>query len=159
MVTISFAINRIVFSFISLLAYCSYHKSECLCKLYWSISLIDTNYVFDWFKSIIDTIYVSRLSIYNKVFKYIFRYYFIFNLGGKFWSSFDKFSISFYLMSPLVIGFTTYSLQSSIYYSMESVFLLLIGDLVLSLFLSLIMASCLELPINYLQKYIFSRLF
>jgi peptidoglycan/LPS O-acetylase OafA/YrhL len=61
-------------------------------------------------------------------------------------------SLSIYLATPLVIGITTYSLQTSLYYSYETVFLLLIGDLVLIMLLGLILAMCLEMPFVHAQK-------
>lgn len=55
-------------------------------------------------------------------------------------------------MAPVVIGVTTYSLQTSLYYSYEEVFLLFIGDLVLIMLTALIMTACLEMPFIEAQK-------
>ena len=51
-----------------------------------------------------------------------------------------------------MIGITTYSLQTGIYFSYEEVTLLFLGDLALTLFLSLIICSCLEMPFGEVQR-------
>lgn len=37
-------------------------------------------------------------------------------LGARIWNSLEKMSIGFLVIGPVVIGFTTYSMQNSIYF-------------------------------------------
>jgi peptidoglycan/LPS O-acetylase OafA/YrhL len=70
-------------------------------------------------------------------------------------------AFSIYLATPLVIGVTTYSLQTSLYYSYENIFVLLLGDLVLIMLVGLILTACLEMPFveahKELDYYIFGQ--
>lgn len=59
---------------------------------------------------------------------------------------FDKMAMTIYLMAPVVIGISTFSLQSAIYYSYESIGLFLLGDLTILIVVSLIAMSIVEMP-------------
>jgi hypothetical protein len=61
-------------------------------------------------------------------------------------------ALTIYLIAPVVIGAMTFSLQTSLYYSYEGVFLLLIGDTTLILVLSLLLTSTLEMTCAEAQK-------
>lgn len=68
-------------------------------------------------------------------------------------------ALSIYLMAPIVIGSLTFSLQTSLYYDIQAVFLLLIGDVTLILVVSLIVTMTLELSVVEAQKEIDSKVF
>lgn len=59
-------------------------------------------------------------------------------LGWKKWVHLDKISINFYALAPMLIGFITYSMQSSIYYDYLTIFTYLLGDLFLVYLLSVV---------------------
>lgn len=55
----------------------------------------------------------------------------------------DRISLNFYLIAPMVIGYSTYSSQNSIYYDFWTVFVSLIGDLFMIYFLSILITASL----------------
>lgn len=59
-------------------------------------------------------------------------------LGWNFWNHIDKISMNLFLLGPAVIGFTTYSLQNSIYFDFETVITYFFGDIVIIYVLSLL---------------------
>ena len=61
--------------------------------------------------------------------------------GWSKWVHLDRISICLYMIAPVVIGFTTYSMQSSIYYDYMTVITYGIGDLFLAYLVSLICAA------------------
>lgn len=82
-------------------------------------------------------------------------------LGWRTWVHFDKIGVAYYLLAPMVIGFTTYSMQSSIYYDYLTVMTYLLGDLCLAYILSLVCTAAFEnqlIPIiSWLQVKIFGN--
>lgn len=61
-------------------------------------------------------------------------------------------AVSIYLLAPIVIGTMTFSLQTSLYYAYEYVFLLLIGDVTLVMLVSMLVAPTLEMTVVEGQK-------
>lgn len=80
-------------------------------------------------------------------------------LGFGFWNSLDKMSIGFLLLGPVVIGFTTYSMQNSIYYDFETVFVYFLGDAVVIYILTLLAISSIDNQIHCISKFLQSKLF
>ena len=50
----------------------------------------------------------------------------------------------FYLLAPTIIGFTTFSMQSSIYYDADTLIVYLLGDLLIIYILSLVSVAAIE---------------
>lgn len=62
-------------------------------------------------------------------------------LGWSGWIHLDRISLTFYMIAPMVIGYTTYSAQNSIYYYIFTVFISLIGDVTIIYFLSILITA------------------
>lgn len=76
-----------------------------------------------------------------------------------FWSSLDKLSLSFYIVGPIVIGFTTYSMQNSIYLDLETVIVYFLGDCVIIYVLGLLLCAGMENQLNFLSNYLQAKIF
>ena len=81
----------------------------------------------------------------------------IFHAG--FWGSLDKMIIGFLTLGPVVIGFTTYSMQNSIYFDFETVFIYFLGDAVILYVLALLVVSALVMQLQFISKWLQSKLF
>lgn len=62
-------------------------------------------------------------------------------LGWRTWVHFDKIAIVYFMIAPMVIGFTTYSMQSSIFYDYLTVVTYMLGDLFIAYVLSLVITA------------------
>jgi hypothetical protein len=62
-------------------------------------------------------------------------------IGWQGWTHLDKISVIFYLITPMVIGCSTYSSQNSIYYDMETIVAYLLGDLITIYFISILIVA------------------
>lgn len=62
-------------------------------------------------------------------------------LGWRFWVHFDKIAVIYLMIGPMIIGFSNYSMQSSIYYDYLTVFTYLLGDIFLTYLLSLVITA------------------
>jgi hypothetical protein len=69
-------------------------------------------------------------------------------LGWEGWVHFDKIAVVFYLITPMVIGVSTYSSQNSIYYDMVTVFSYFLGDLFSIYIITVLIVACFENQIN-----------
>lgn len=80
-------------------------------------------------------------------------------LGSKTWRTVEKMSITFLLLGPTVIGFTTYSLQNGIYFDFETVFVYFVGDWVITVILTVLVMSAIDYQLYLISKYAKKRLF
>ena len=80
-------------------------------------------------------------------------------LGWRAWRSLDKMAIGFLLLGPVVIGFTTYSMQNSIYFDFETVLVYLLGDCVIIYVLTLLAISAIDNQLHFLSKYAQAKVF
>ena len=67
--------------------------------------------------------------------------------------------IGFLTLGPVVIGFTTYSMQNSIYFDFETVFIYFLGDAVILYVLSLLVVSALVMQLQFISKWLQSKFF
>jgi len=75
------------------------------------------------------------------------------------WSSLERMSVGFLLIGPIVIGFTTYSMQNSIYFDFETVFVYFLGDIVIIYILTLLAVSSIDNQLITLSKFIQTKAF
>eukprot|EP00919_Chromeraceae_sp_WS-2016_P026177 GHVR01061918.1.p2 GENE.GHVR01061918.1~~GHVR01061918.1.p2 ORF type:complete len:111 (-),score=0.58 GHVR01061918.1:1475-1807(-) len=75
-------------------------------------------------------------------------------LGWSWWAPLDNLSLTFYMVAPMVIGFTTYSMQNSIYYDLETIVIYLSADLALIIIISLLALSAIENQLFFISKWI-----
>ena len=68
-------------------------------------------------------------------------------------------SIGFLLIAPVVIGFTTYSMQNSIYFDFETIFVYFLGDCVVIYILTLLAVASVDNQLHSLSKWSQSKLF
>jgi hypothetical protein len=68
-------------------------------------------------------------------------------------------SVGFLLIGPIVIGFTTYSMQNSIYFDFETVFVYFLGDIVIIYILTLLAVSSIDNQLITLSKFIQTKAF
>lgn len=68
-------------------------------------------------------------------------------------------SIAFLLIGPVVIGFTTYSMQNSIYFELEPVFVYFLGDCVIIYVLTLLAVSAFDSQLHTLSKWTQAKVF
>ena len=80
-------------------------------------------------------------------------------LGWKKWAHLEKISITFYALSPMVIGFFTYSMQSSIYYDFWTVITYLLGDLFITYILSVVITAAIENQLLVLSSWLEVKVF
>ena len=80
-------------------------------------------------------------------------------LGWSFWTHLDKIAISLYLLGPAVIGFTTYSMQNSIYFDFETVFTYFLGDIVISYLFALVIVAAVDHQLGFAIDWMQSKLF
>lgn len=80
-------------------------------------------------------------------------------LGASFWTSLEKMSIGFLLIGPVVIGFTTYSMQNSIYFDFETVFVYFLGDSVIIFILTLLAVSSIDNQLMAISRWMQAKVF
>lgn len=80
-------------------------------------------------------------------------------LGSRLWTSLERMSVGFLLIGPVVIGFTTYSMQNSIYFDFETVFVYFLGDSVIIYILTLLAVSSIDNQLHSISKYMQAKLF
>jgi len=80
-------------------------------------------------------------------------------LGASFWTSLEKMSIGFLLLGPVVIGFTTYSMQNSIYFDFETVFVYFLGDCVIIYILTLLAISSVDNQLMAISRWMQAKVF
>lgn len=68
-------------------------------------------------------------------------------------------SLGFLLIGPVVIGFTTYSMQNSIYFDFETVFVYFLGDSVIIYILTLLAVSSIDNQLIAISKFMQAKLF
>lgn len=72
-------------------------------------------------------------------------------LGWHVWNHLDNISFTFYLLAPTIIAFTTFNMQSSIYYDADTLITYLLGDLLIIYILSLLTVAAIENQITMLS--------
>ena len=72
---------------------------------------------------------------------------------------FDRISFTFYILAPAVIAFTTFSMQSSIYYDTNTVITYLIGDLMITYLLSILVVAGLENQLVTINAWLEQKIF
>ena len=80
-------------------------------------------------------------------------------LGASFWTSLEKMSMGFLLLGPVVIGFTTYSMQNSIYFDFETVFVYFLGDSVIIYILTLLAISSIDNQLMAISRWMQAKVF
>lgn len=80
-------------------------------------------------------------------------------LSANFWTSLERMSIGFLLLGPVVIGFTTYSMQNSIYFDFETVFVYFLGDCVIIYIITLLAISSIDNQLYSISKWMQAKVF
>jgi hypothetical protein len=80
-------------------------------------------------------------------------------LGLGAWSSLERMSLGFLLIGPIVMGFTTYSMQNSIYFDLETVLVYFLGDIVIIYILTLLAVSSIDNQLLTLSKLLQTKVF
>lgn len=80
-------------------------------------------------------------------------------LGYGLWAHLDRIAFMFYLLAPMVIGYTTFSMQSSIYYDADTLIVYLLGDLLIIYILSLLAVAAIENQIGTLNAWLENTVF
>lgn len=68
-------------------------------------------------------------------------------------------SVGFLLIGPIVMGFTTYSMQNSIYFNFETVLVYFLGDIVIIYILTLLAVSSIDNQLLTASKWMQTKLF
>jgi hypothetical protein len=68
-------------------------------------------------------------------------------------------SVAFFIFGPMVIGFTTYSMQNAIYFDLETIIVYFFGDAVLIYIISLLAVSGIENQTHFLSKWAQHKVF
>ena len=68
-------------------------------------------------------------------------------------------SIGFLILGPVVIGFTTYSMQNSIYFDFETIFVYFLGDSVIIYILTLLAVSSIDNQLLAISRWTQSKVF
>lgn len=79
------------------------------------------------------------------------------NLG--LWDTLDKMTPGFLGLAPVVIGFTTYSMQNSIYFDFETIVIYFLGDAVIIFVVALLAVSAIVHQLQFCSKWLQSKLF
>lgn len=79
--------------------------------------------------------------------------------GYKKWVHLDRISPTLYTLGPMVIAYSTYNMQSSIYFDFTTVFTYGIGDLVIAYVLSLIVAAAFESQLTMIWTWLQYRVY
>lgn len=74
-------------------------------------------------------------------------------LGYSKWLHLDRIGLTFYLVAPLIIGFSVFNMQSSIYYDADTLITYLLGDLTMIYILSLLVTAGIENQISILSSW------
>lgn len=80
-------------------------------------------------------------------------------LGARIWTSLEKMSIGFLVLGPVVMGFTTYSMQNSIYFDFETIFVYFLGDSVIIYILTLLAVSSIDNQLLSISKWMQAKIF
>lgn len=81
----------------------------------------------------------------------------VLNLGP--WDSLDKMTIGFVGLGPVIMGFTTYSMQNSIYFDFETMLIYFLGDAVIIYLASILVISGIVSQLQFISKWLQSKLF
>jgi len=68
-------------------------------------------------------------------------------------------TVGFLGIAPIVIGFTTYSMQNSIYFDFETIFVYFMGDIVIIYIITLLAVSAIDNQLLFISKYLQNRIF
>ena len=68
-------------------------------------------------------------------------------------------SLGFLVLGPVVIGFTTYSMQNSIYFDFETVFVDFLGDSVIIYILTLLAISSIDNQLMAISRWMQAKVF
>ena len=67
--------------------------------------------------------------------------------------------LGFLLLGPVIIGFTTYSMQNSIYFDFETVFVYFLGDSVIIYIITLLAISSIDNQLLAISRWTQSKVF
>lgn len=68
-------------------------------------------------------------------------------------------SIGFLGVAPVIIGFTTYSMQNSIFFDFETVLIYFLGDSVIIFIFALLIVAGIVHQLQFISKWLQSKLF
>jgi hypothetical protein len=80
-------------------------------------------------------------------------------LGASFWTSLERMCLGFLLLGPVIIGFTTYSMQNSIYFDFETVFVYFLGDSVIIYIITLLAISSIDNQLLAISRWTQAKVF
>lgn len=80
-------------------------------------------------------------------------------LGAGIWNSLQKMAIGFLWVGPVIIGFTTYSMQNSIYFDFQTVFVYFLGDCVVIYVVTLLAVSSIDNQLTSISRWLQAKLF
>jgi hypothetical protein len=80
-------------------------------------------------------------------------------LSAGLWDSLDKMTVGFIALGPVVIGFTTFSMQNSIYFDFETIFIYFLGDAVIIYIIALLAISGIVHQLQFASKWLQSKVF
>nr|BAJ93695.1 predicted protein [Hordeum vulgare subsp. vulgare] len=75
------------------------------------------------------------------------------------WDSLDKMVPGFLGFGPVVMGFTTYSMQNSIYFDFETVVIYFMGDCVIIYVAALLVVAGIVQQLRFISKWLQARVF
>lgn len=80
-------------------------------------------------------------------------------LGWGFWDSLDKMIPGFLGLGPVVMGFTTYSMQNSIYFDFQTLLIYFLGDAVVIYVVALLAVAGIVNQLHFLSKWLQAKAF
>ncbi len=80
-------------------------------------------------------------------------------LGAGIWNSLQRMAISFLWVGPVIIGFTTYSMQNSIYFDFQTVFVYFLGDCVIIYVVTLLAVSSIDSQLSTISRWLQAKVF
>jgi hypothetical protein len=70
------------------------------------------------------------------------------------WDSLDKMTAGFLGLGPVVMGFTTYSMQNSIYFDFETLVIYFLGDAVIIYVVALLAVAAIVNQLQFISKWL-----
>ena len=68
-------------------------------------------------------------------------------------------TLSFLAIGPFVIGYTTFSIQNSIYFNFETIIVYFMGDLVVIYILTLLAVAAIDNQLYFISRYLQNKIF
>lgn len=79
--------------------------------------------------------------------------------GWKKFVHLDKMTTTLLMIGPMIMGFTNYGMQSSMFYEWSSISIYFIGDLILSYIVSVLIASSFECQLNSIALWLQNKVY